>query len=42
MPEPDNGEHRHGKLTRAVVTGIIAGVSRAVTEWVLHHLPHIW
>ncbi len=28
------------RLTTAALTGLLAGVARAVTEWLLHHLTY--
>jgi len=43
MPRPDHHcSERSGKLTAAAVTGLIAGVARAIAEWLLHHLTSIW
>jgi hypothetical protein len=31
-----------GWLVGAAITGVLAGVSRAVTSWLLDHLPSGW
>jgi hypothetical protein len=38
----DRDDHKGGRLTAAVVTGLLAGAARAVTEWLLRQLTAIW
>lgn len=35
---PDGPEPRRARITLAVITGILAGATRAVTGWFLDHL----
>jgi hypothetical protein len=35
---PSDPEQRRARFTLAVITGVLAGATRAVTSWLLDHL----
>lgn len=39
-PEPCRDQHT--RLTAAAINGFVAGVARAVADWILHHLTNTW
>ncbi|WP_275414988.1 hypothetical protein [Actinoplanes italicus] len=41
----DDGSRKRGArvwLAGAAVSGVLAGITRAVTSWLLEHLPYDW
>jgi hypothetical protein len=35
---PDEPKQRRTRIAAAALTGFLAGVTRAITDWLLHHL----
>jgi len=41
-PHEDHHRDRRAKLAAAAITGLLAGIARAFTDWLLHHLTTDW